>query len=259
MEKNILLRVLGALLFIIVINVSYFFAASVYLYVYSVFYESVSSKAPQLLYIYLLVLPATLVFVVSREASSSLRVSTQLAVFLCISLTNQFSFSHFYLVNLCVQLPGEESGEVAGNIEEILYFSFLTFGTLGYGDFTPSTSCRPVSAIQSIFGVMAVAVLISLISRQRTIKTENHFLKEYSYSATELADEVLKHCKDLDRKAVWKAIADNGMKKDTNYSAYNFRSKKQKDKFERTGIVASGVPSIYNERAVDQLVKTLKS
>jgi len=155
----------SSLVLIMVVNVAYFAVAWIYLAAYRAIY-AFEFLSPYLTYIYLLTLPAILVFIISREASGELRFSTQLSIFLCISLTNQFAFADFYAGGGCVLAPNSELSEITESTDDLLYFSFLTFGTLGYGDFTPAGVCRPVAAIQSIFGVMAVAVLISLLSRQ---------------------------------------------------------------------------------------------
>ena len=54
---------------------------------------------------------------------------------------------------------------------------------------------------------------------------------------------------------VWKAIADNDVKANRQYSAYVFRNKKQEDDHKATGAVPKVTPSIYNQAAVDFIVK----
>ena len=56
------------------------------------------------------------------------------------------------------------SGPVRG-LGEALYFSTVTFTTLGYGDFQPSTLSRPVAALQALFGYIYLG---SSSGRRRT-------------------------------------------------------------------------------------------
>lgn len=99
-------------------------------------------------------------------------------------------------------------------------------------------------------------VPVDTVEVEKVVK--ENLLKEYPYSATELAAEVQKQCKCTGRNAIWRAIADNGVKNDPDYSAYNFRNNRQQDQYNKTGKVTSTTPSLYNKNAVDLLVKLLK-
>jgi len=59
-------------------------------------------------------------------------------------------------------------GELA-TFEEALYFSFVTFSTLGYGDVTLSEGWRLLSGIQALNGIMLVgwttALLFAVVQR----------------------------------------------------------------------------------------------
>lgn len=158
-------EVLKALVFVALVNGGYYFVAKFYLEGFSWIHGQEFYFSHVLGYSYLLTLPVILVFLISRESSDGLKFATQLSVFLCIVLTNQFVFASFYEEASCIQTPSSPP-RITQAPDDLLYFSFLTFGTLGYGDFTPVGSCRPVSATQSIFGVMAIAVLLGLLSRQ---------------------------------------------------------------------------------------------
>jgi hypothetical protein len=44
----------------------------------------------------------------------------------------------------------------------VLYYSFVTLGTVGYGDVTPASAvARAVSLIEAVIGIMYIATLIS--------------------------------------------------------------------------------------------------
>ena len=90
-------------------------------------------------------------------------------------------------------------------------------------------------------------------------RVRENLTKEYPLSAMELAVEVKKRLPAVGRNEIWQAITDNDLKKNKDYSAYNFRNKKHEDEFERSGHVPSVTPSIYNQKAIDFLVNVLKN
>jgi len=83
--------------------------------------------------------------------------------------------------------------------------------------------------------------------------------KEYPYSALELVDEIKKKLSNVGQGDIWKIIAENNLKNNMNYSAYNFRNKRQEDKYKETGELPKAIPNIYNNNAMDFIVKILKN
>jgi hypothetical protein len=73
-------------------------------------------------------------------------------------------------VSLTEQLAGAESGEIFATL---LYFSFTTLTTLGYGDITPvSPVARLVCSLEAVIGLLYVAILIGrLVALQITHST----------------------------------------------------------------------------------------
>jgi hypothetical protein len=98
------------------------------------------------------------------------------------------------------------------------------------------------------------------VDRVEVIKLEKeHLTKQYPLSAAELAEEVKKKCPSAKQNGVWIAIRENDMKNNKDYSAYNFRNKKQEDAFHDTGTVPSNTPSIYNHKAIDFICRILEN
>jgi Schlafen, AlbA_2 len=89
-------------------------------------------------------------------------------------------------------------------------------------------------------------------------KVKENLLKEYPLSATELANAVKMALPNVNRNAIWEAIAENGLKRNTDYAAYIFPNNTRKERYERTG-EAGSAPSIYNQKAVDFLVKVFRA
>ena len=89
-------------------------------------------------------------------------------------------------------------------------------------------------------------------------RVKENLIRLYPLAAMDLLDEVKKVISDAKSNAVWNIIRDNGLKDNPDYSAYNFRNKKQEDKYKQTGEVPSVTPSIYNQNAVDFIINVLK-
>lgn len=89
-------------------------------------------------------------------------------------------------------------------------------------------------------------------------RVRENLTRAYPLSALELVAAVRKEHAPAKQGQVWKAIAENDMKNNTDYSAYNFRSKKQEEDFKENGTLPTATPSIYNENAVAFIVKVLK-
>jgi hypothetical protein len=87
---------------------------------------------------------------------------------------------------------------------------------------------------------------------------EKRLTELYPLTATELLREVKKRFGSAKQGDVWSTIKENGIKLDKAYSAYNFRSRKQEEEFEKAGILPSTTPSIYNWGAVDFIVNVLR-
>lgn len=98
------------------------------------------------------------------------------------------------------------------------------------------------------------------VDRVEVIKKEKeHLTKLYPLSAVELAEEVKKRCSTAKQNEIWSVIRENGIKDNTDYSAYNFRNKKHEDAFAETGVVPSVTPSIYNRKAVEFICRILEN
>ena len=90
-------------------------------------------------------------------------------------------------------------------------------------------------------------------------EVKGNLLTEYPLSATEVAKAVKEQLPHISQNKVWEVIKDTDMKNNKDYSVYNFRNKKQDDLYKETGKLPRGTPSIYNHKAVDFIVTTLKS
>jgi hypothetical protein len=90
-------------------------------------------------------------------------------------------------------------------------------------------------------------------------KVKENLTKEYPYSAAELAEVVKKQVPEARVNNIWEIIKENGLKNNRAYSAYNFRNKMHEDSFHQTGKLPSVTPSIYNDAAVEFIVKVIRN
>ena len=76
-----------------------------------------------------------------------------------IALLNIGMFAAFYqMFGIC--LDGES---IKGDWYNSLYFSMVTWTTLGYGDFSPVASLRLVAALEAVMGYIYMAFLVGLL------------------------------------------------------------------------------------------------
>ena len=89
-------------------------------------------------------------------------------------------------------------------------------------------------------------------------EVKENLLAEYPFSATEVAKTVKEQLPSISRNKVWEIIKNTDMKNNRDYSVYNFRNKKQEDLYKETGKIPGGTPSIYNNKAIEFIIATLK-
>ena len=73
----------------------------------------------------------------------------------------------------------------------------------------------------------------------------------YPYAAMEMARRVKERVPGTGLNRIWATIREQAMKDDRRYSAYVFRNKEQKHQYEKSGLPSAGIPSIYNDAAVE--------
>jgi len=63
-------------------------------------------------------------------------------------------------------IPPSLSWETAVTLGRSLYFSTITFSTLGYGDLFPTGGARALATAESFIGALSMAYLVSVLSRR---------------------------------------------------------------------------------------------
>lgn len=89
------------------------------------------------------------------------------------------------------------------------------------------------------------------------IKNQN-LLDRYPLSFKELVVKAQKARPNLNVNHIIRFMKEKSMKTEAKFSAYNFRSKQQEEKYKETGMLPKSIASIYNEDAVRFIVENLK-
>ena len=80
-----------------------------------------------------------------------------------------FTFAEWYYLSGCVKM--DEAGNEISRRLDALYFSIVTFSTLGYGDLYPCCDwSKRIACIEVAVGYLMLAILIHLIVKKLKIE-----------------------------------------------------------------------------------------
>ncbi|WP_250491491.1 potassium channel family protein [Caballeronia sp. INML2] len=109
---------------------------------------------------------ATLLVVTARRMFLVVQL-TALGILLCIAV---WTYSDIYMKLGILDV----SSTVVHDRESCLYFSIITFTTLGYGDYRPTLDGRMVAATEALTGYVFFGVFISMISSYVAINRQEY-------------------------------------------------------------------------------------
>lgn len=139
----------------------------------------VSSNVEHLLlvvhHLILLLLMGSSAFFIIREIFSSREITSDaIKGGVCVYLLAGIAWSYLYNLLLAVQ-PQSFNVTSALNIhDDLLYFSFLTLTTVGYGDILPTSPLARVCAnLESIVGVLYPSIYIARLVGQYSIEQKS--------------------------------------------------------------------------------------
>lgn len=118
------------------------------------------------------------------------------------------------------------------------------------GEFSEKRGATTLKLIGEVKGIEKVEV-------ERILK--KRLIDEYPFSYKKLVSEVKKEAPGAKIAQIQKIVKENNVKKDTNYSAFNFRNKDQENEYTKSGFVPGSIASIYNQRAVDLISKIVQN
>jgi hypothetical protein len=69
-----------------------------------------------------------------------------------------FAFGYFFIIRFTSlgELVAFDSGESINNIMNCIYYSFITYTTLGFGDIIPTGSLRFLTGLESLTGLVLI-------------------------------------------------------------------------------------------------------
>jgi hypothetical protein len=116
------------------------------------------------------------------------------------------------------------------------------------GSFNEKKGAKTLKLIGSVQPIDAVEV--AKVVKKRLID-------EYLYSYKKLEKVIRREIPKIKINEIQKVIRENDLKNDLRYSSYNFRNKDQEDQFKKMGVLPKDIPSIYNEAAIQYIIKVL--
>lgn len=84
-----------------------------------------------------------------------------------------------------------------------------------------------------------------------------HLTDKYPFSYSDLYKKIKKERPNAKQNEINKVISKFKIKDNVNFSQYNFRTKRDKEVYEKTGNIQKNTPSIYNDNAVRFIVTNL--
>jgi hypothetical protein len=91
--------------------------------------------------------------------------SDQIYAGICMYVMLGFAFGAvFYLINILDPMSFVANGELLtwGDSPDLMYFSFVTLATLGYGDITPRTNiARSLAILEALIGMLYIAIFMA--------------------------------------------------------------------------------------------------
>ena len=124
-------------------------------------------------YLIFMFLIGSSVYIISREIfSTSVMTDDAIKGGVCVYFMIDFSWSYLYCILLSFDLHAFHPALEPDSRADLLYFSFSTLTTVGYGDITPASPLAKVSAnLEAIIGTMYsnifIARLVGLYSGKR--------------------------------------------------------------------------------------------
>lgn len=145
-----------------------------------------------------------------------------------------------------------DSGKIEASNNQVLVIDDelakkLTF--IKEGQFSETEGAKTLKLIGDVMPVDHVEVVR---------KEKEYLIRSYPLSATEVAKLVKQKIPSAGHNQVWEVIRLNDIKNNSDYSAYNFRNKRQEDEYKESGKIPTATPSIYNQKAVEFIWKVLE-
>jgi hypothetical protein len=118
------------------------------------------------------------------------------------------------------------------------------------GQFSEKEGAKTLKLVGEVTGIEKVEV-------EKIVK--KRLTDEYPFSYTKLVTSIKKVLPATKESQIQRIIKENDVKSDVAYSEYNFRNKDQEDEYRRTKHLPKAAASLYNEKAMELILKILKN
>lgn len=118
------------------------------------------------------------------------------------------------------------------------------------GEFSEKKGAQTLKLVGDVHPVDQVEIV--------KIKKQN-LIEQYPLTFTEMKNKILLQLPRINQHHISKVVSENNLKNDPKYSVYNFRNKAHEDSYKETGTLPSSTPSLYNDEAVEFIVRRLRS
>jgi hypothetical protein len=115
--------------------------------------------------------------------------------------------------------------------------------------FVCEISTKIISA-KKIAGEPDFTTSIDPNSKTITVERLQHLIDMYPLSYAEIWEKVKKEKPSVKQHEFHKVVKEHDLKNNSKYACYNFRTKTQFEKYQKTGILPKGITSIYNYNAL---------
>ena len=122
-----------------------------------------SLRAPWACYVVELALAFPNIYLIRAIVRHQLGTAAAIALLAATNLLSLAVFALCIVAANAVALAGD-TAQAAIGFADAVYFSVVTWTTLGYGDILPRSDFRLFAAIEAIYGYVSLGVLVGLVS-----------------------------------------------------------------------------------------------
>jgi len=111
-------------------------------------------------------------YVLQSRVVTSDHIYAGISVYLMLGLA--FGCLYYLLTVLNADCFAVNSSKLGEGTPDLMYFSFVTLATLGYGDITPVTRvARTMAEVEAVAGTLYIAVFMALLVSRRAEPNDN--------------------------------------------------------------------------------------
>lgn len=146
-----------------------------------------------------------------------------------------------------------EKGIIEKNDDQILVIDEQLIRQINFvkeGEFSEKSGAKTLKLIGTVQPMTQIEVIK---------KEKEDLLAEYPLTATELVSKIKSLKPAIKQHDIYKLIAENNLKHNSEYSSFVFINKKAKDKYEKEGTLPQSITCVYKESLVNFIINALEN